>query len=439
MTTDDYAVPPEAVVEDPVVPPPVVIPQPMTPTADDRIEVIDIIRGLALFGILAANFRGFAAPAIAYFNPALFWHSLPDKLAQAFIDTFIQGKFITIFAFLFGVGFAVQMGRAEARAAKFGAYYVRRNLLLLLIGFLHGMFVWFGDILLPYAITGLILLLFRKRKDKTLLTWYIVGSLIPVMMMGAGAIAFSVSGKKPPTPADATPAGIAKTVDAYANGSFVVLQTQRAREVTRHNYAFFPAFVWMVLALFCLGMLAWRRGFFTPSPESLPKYKRAMAWGLTIGILGNLTNTITRWVLALPPFPPSGINFALAVVQAVAVPALSLGYVCAVMVLCNDPVWLARLRRFGAVGRTALTNYLLQSILGTLIFYSYGGGLYGQGGPAIFLIPTIVIYALQVVVSPWWLARYRFGPVEWLWRTATYGKLQPMSRRTHAGDAALAA
>jgi len=130
--------------------------EPLAPVAPvERVDTIDILRGLALFGILAANMRGFAGPAGTYFMPERFWPALHDRLAQALIDTFVQGKFLAIFAFLFGVGFAVQFERAEGR--RFGWTYARRALLLIAFGLVHGLLIWFGDILLMYGLTGLFL------------------------------------------------------------------------------------------------------------------------------------------------------------------------------------------------------------------------------------------------------------------------------------------
>src|SRR5580658_7910099 len=141
----------------------------------ERILFIDVLRGMALFGILAANMRGFFAPLDAYGSIGLLFHSRADLWAQGFIDLFIQGKFISIFSFLFGMGFAIQMSRAEARGASFLGFYPRRLLALALFGVIHGVLIWAGDILLTYALTGAILLLFRKRQQKTLLWW--AGSL----------------------------------------------------------------------------------------------------------------------------------------------------------------------------------------------------------------------------------------------------------------------
>src|SRR4051812_13390316 len=137
----------------------------------ERILFIDVLRGMALFGILAANMRGFFAPLDAYMQNGVLYHGRADVLAQVFVDTFIQGKFISIFSFLFGMGFAIQMSRAEARGVRFMGFYPRRLLALALFGLIHGILIWAGDVLLTYAFSGTILLLFRKRPQRTLLWW----------------------------------------------------------------------------------------------------------------------------------------------------------------------------------------------------------------------------------------------------------------------------
>src|SRR6266851_4296347 len=145
-----------------------VTPDPMTPVAaGERIGLLDILRGLALFGIIAANMRGFSDPAQVYFNIEEMFSGTADKIAQGFIDFFIQGKFITLFAFLFGLGFAIQMSRAEERG-KPVKFYPRRLLVLLVFGLIHSWFIWWGDILVGYALTGFVLFLFRKATRKTI-------------------------------------------------------------------------------------------------------------------------------------------------------------------------------------------------------------------------------------------------------------------------------
>jgi uncharacterized protein len=143
-----------------------------------------------------------------------------------------------------------------------------------------------------------------------------------------------------------------------------------------------------------------------------------MWWGLAVGAAGNVAMAIVRWIHP-SPMPTTWLAYSMVPVQAICVPALSLGYVCLVILVCQDARGRARLRPFAAVGRMALTNYLLQSVIGTLIFYSYGLGFFGAG-PALLLPLTFLIFAAGMVASSWWLARYRFGPVEWLWRRLAY-------------------
>jgi uncharacterized protein len=400
-------------------------PAPVDPS--ERVEIIDVVRGLALFGILAANFRGFAAPAAVYFDPGLYWPALHDRIAQGFVDTFIQGKFITIFAFLFGLGFAVQFERAEVRGTRFGRLFSRRMAILAAFGFVHGLLIWFGDILLGYAVIGLVLLLFRKRKEKTLLVWAAVFYLIPLVIVG-GVVGASAAGAPIPEQQPPSQAELQRIVAAYGSGSFAELQAERAKEVVSMNWGMMPVGGWQILGLFLFGMVAWKRRLLQPADEALPRFRRVTFAALAIGVAGNGFAVGLRWVLDVGPFSLSPALLAVFALQIISVPALSAGYVGSVILLSRNPFWRGRFTRFGAVGRMALTNYLLQSIVGTTIFYSYGLGLFGRGGPALFLVPAVILFAIQAYFSSWWLGRWRFGPVEWLWRSLTYGRLEPLSR-----------
>ena len=407
-------------------PPP---PEPLRPVAaSERVETIDALRGLALFGILAANIRGFAGPAVTYFShPHLFWPAFHDRLVQAFVDTFIQGKFITIFAFLFGVGFAVQFERATARSGKFGWTYFRRLGVLMLFGLIHGLLIWFGDILLMYALSGLMLLAFRKRQNKTVVVWATIFLLLMPLLM-TGAFLAAQAGVKMPSPKLPTAEQLARLDRTFSDGSWGAIAAQRSKDVIQFNWGIAPVFGWHIIGLFLLGVLAWRKRFFHPTPESLPRYRRMMFWGLFVGVTGSVTASLIKWFGDLPPAPVVPAAYAKEMIGHFATPSLSLGYICIVILLMQSEAWRHRLRRFTAIGRTALSNYLLQSVIGTLIFYSYGLGFFGDIGPALLLPLTIVIFAAQAYVSPWWIERYRFGPVEWLWRRLTYGGPLPMRR-----------
>lgn len=396
--------------------------EPFVPVAPaERVASIDILRGLALFGILAANMRGFAGPAVAYFQPHLFWPALHDRIAQALIDTFVQGKFLTIFAFLFGVGFAVQLERARARGARFGWTYIRRLLILIAFGLIHGLLIWFGDILLVYGLLGLILLFFRNRKEKTLAIWATIAYLLPTLLMLFVFVMIQAGVPVPPIP-EPPPAQLAQLRATFADGTWMDTQSQRMRDAVEHNWGYFPLMFWGVLALFLLGTIAWRRRWLQPAPESLPRYRRVTIRAFAIGLTANIAATAIRWIYDVSMMPDTPAAALAIVLQTVGTPILSLAYVTLVLLLCHDAAWHARLARFGNVGRTALSNYLLQSVIGTLLFYSYGLGLFGAIGPALLLPLTVVIYAAQVALSGWWLSRFRFGPVEWLWRVLTYGR-----------------
>jgi uncharacterized protein len=426
IMTTEALVPPE-----PEIPPPP--PEPLRPVAaSERVETIDILRGLALFGILAANIRGFAGPPAVYGAPHLFWPALHDRLAQAFIETFIQGKFITIFAFLFGVGFAVQFDRANERGARFGRTYSRRLFLLLLFGLVHALLIWFGDILLVYALDGFLLMLFRKRRNKTVLIWAGVFMMV-IPLLITGMFIASQFGVPLPDPAPKTEE-IAAAAKIYEDGTFVEITQQRALDAVQNNWVFIPLFTWQVLAFFLAGMFAWRKRVFHPAPESLPLYRRWMWLGLAVGLTGNIAFTVIRWFLDPPAMPTNWTSFLMLPLNVLSVPMLSIGYICLVILICQSEAWRARLHRFAAIGRTALTNYLLQSVIGTLIFYNYGLGFFGDAGPALLLPLTVVLFIAQMYLSPWWLARYRFGPVEWLWRRLTYGG--PLAMRREGAVAA---
>src|SRR5918996_2530387 len=170
----------------------------------ERIEVLDALRGAALFGIIAANMRGFSGPLAAYFDHTLMWTDTVSRIAQAFVNIFIQGKFITLFAFMFGIGFAIQMERADRSGMTSRMFYLRRLAILLLFGIAHFVFVWWGDILAPYAILGFSLMLFRTRSQKSLLRWSAVLYLYP-FLLGTLMFAAQSAGVKIPMPPPMTP------------------------------------------------------------------------------------------------------------------------------------------------------------------------------------------------------------------------------------------
>jgi uncharacterized protein len=213
-------------------------------------------------------------------------------------------------------------------------------------------------------------------------------------------------------------------VNIYAHGT--VRQILAQNWVEWKQQLPWELFAIYAAALFLLGMWVWRAGIVQRLDEYRPVLKRVCAWCLSAGLILNIFVATVKAVV--PPGKVSLWGWSAGVLFLPASHILSAGYVSGLALLFMHERWRRILIPFAAVGRMALTNYLLQSVLCTLFFYHYTTGLYGRIGPAIGLVPTVVLYGAQVVSSNWWLRRYRFGPMEWLWRGMTYGKFPAMSK-----------
>jgi len=384
----------------------------------ERIEAIDILRGMAILGILIVNMQLF---------------SMPEGLHVAgTVDRLIlfssQEKFKALFSFLFGLGLAVQMLRADARGAQFLPLYARRLGVLFLIGIAHFLLVWDGDILHDYALLGVVLLLFRRSTPKTLLVG--AGALLAIPMLLYGLTTYSaITGHvNPPVKQWITYENGAEdngTVDefsdTYARGSYADLVTLRASELPRDLSP--DADDAYVLALFLLGLYAGRRRIFNDIPAHIPFIRRVQRWGLVIGVAGNAAFAVGG---SFDPSPTSVMQNVGRLCLVVAAPALMLFYASTIILVTQREIWRRRLAPLAAVGRTALSNYLLQSLICTTIFYGYGLALFGKVGPSFGLLLTITVFLIQIPLSVWWLRRFQFGPAEWLWRSLTYWQRQPM-------------
>jgi uncharacterized protein len=392
----------------------------MSPVAPgERIEVLDALRGAALFGIIAANMRGFSGPLAAYFDHTLMWTDGTSRVAQAFVDLFIQGKFITLFAFMFGIGFAIQMDRADRSGLSSRIFYVRRLAVLLLFGCLHFVFVWWGDILAPYALLGFVLMLFRKRSQKALLRWsaalYAYPIVLATLMLGLHAAGVPI-----PSPPPTTPAELQRIIGVYAAGSYPEIVAQNVKELPFMAFGlifFYPR----VLGIFIFGLWVWRQGIIRELPSKTELLRRCQKHGLWIALLFNSIAVGLNEAFHPNPIAPSVLGLFIGLALSIGLPAGSLFYASTLALLWETVQWRARLRPFVAVGRMALSNYLLQSLVCTTLYYSWGFGWYGRVGPLLGSVPTIAIYSAQVVLSVWWLRHFASGPMEWLWRRLTYG------------------
>ncbi|HRJ20808.1 MAG TPA: DUF418 domain-containing protein [Bryobacteraceae bacterium] len=386
---------------------------PVTPA--ERVEILDIFRGFALLGVLVANMRGFSGPMMAYFDHTLMWQEPANRAAQFVVDAFVSGKFITIFSFLFGVGFAIQMERAEARPAGFLG---RRFGALMALGLVHIFLLWWGDILLAYSVFGFALLLFRRREPKTLLWWAAVLYLFPLLGFGMGALAahFNPEAMKQP-PAD--PAELARLIRVYATGGYGQILIERAKEAGQ-ALMFVPFFGPRLLGLFLLGTWVWRRGILQGLANRETLLRRCQLWGFAVGLPLGLGGEVFMLVKAPVMSQPSLDGLVYFAVNSVAVPALSAAYLATVARLGAGGAGRKRVHWFAPVGRMALTNYLTQTVVCTMIFYGYGLGWFGKVGPIAGLGLALAIYGAQMGLSRWWLGRWRQGPAEAAWRWVTY-------------------
>lgn len=408
---------------------------PLTPVAPgERIVAMDAVRGFALLGILLMNIEGLVGPlfgSITGVDPAL---TGADKVADTLVYLLVQGKFYTLFSLLFGMGFAVMLARSEAARRPFTALYLRRTFALLAIGLLHLLLVWSGDILVTYALVALVLLLFRDTPVGRLPVWGVALYLLPAVIMLLGGAMGSLARLDPAAAAD-----LGRGLDEQARAMGDTLAAQRAtyggtdyRAAMAQRWADFRLFLGFlpltglhVLGMFLLGMWFVRRGAIQ-RPAAMPRLYAWLRWGaLPLGLVA----MVLSWSM-VPTVDFARMDIVSGVASALASVAsllMCLGYLAWLVrgLQAGGPVarvlgWLA------PAGRMALTNYLAQSLACTAVFAGYGLGYFEQL-PRAWQVPfAFVLFAAQVVASRAWLARFRYGPAEWVWRALTYGRRPPM-------------
>jgi uncharacterized protein len=380
----------------------------------ERIEAIDAVRGLALFGVLIINvvteFRVSIFEQFLVHPPA---RAVSDATLHALLMVVLSQKALSLFSLLFGLGLAIQFDRLRENPHRL-TLLLRRLAALLGIGLVHLFLIWNGDILVEYAVAGLIVLPFlygpRWIAAAAAAAFFAIYLMMPFL---------------PPLVSLPSQAWIAQhaaeATRAYGQGGFAQVLAFRLHEIPAIlvlHVLIFPR----TIALFLFGAFLWRTGILRDI-EAHTLLFGALAVPLII-----LGLSLSALVEGLTPLSRSWLGRGFFSIEGLPPPVLAIGYGAAVLAIIATGGW-----RFFAwaapLGRMAFTNYLLQSLIFGWIFYGYGLGLFGSLGIAVASAIAIAVYALQVLLSRWWLRRFRFGPVEWLWRTLMYGTAQPMRQR----------
>lgn len=401
----------------------------------ERVEALDVLRGFALLGILLMNIEAFVGPlnaAMTGLNPAL---TGADRWADALIYLLVQGKFYTLFSLLFGVGFAVMMTRAEAFGRPFTGLYARRLLALAAFGAAHGLLIWSGDILLTYALTGALMLwLFGRMPVSRLPRWGILAYLAPALLTFLFALMFQMAQNDPGKSAELGQQITERAEhwqqtlqaqrQAYGSeGSFAAATAQRADDVAQ-LLTYIPFWAPAILGMFLIGAWFWRSGVIAEPERHSEVFRRLRFRGFALGL--PLVALSFRLLPTVDLYRMDYTSASAGLTMALGNLALCLAYASTLVLALQHPRWKNRVAWLAPAGRMALSNYLIQSLICVGIFYGYGLGYFEQLSRAWQIPFVLAVFGLQVLYSRWWLARFRFGPAEWLWRAATYGHWPPM-------------
>ncbi|MFP2896116.1 DUF418 domain-containing protein [Corallococcus sp. 4LFB] len=401
--------------------------QPAHPVSSrERVEMVDALRGFALCGVFVSNSflwfggRNLLPPA----QLQALGSPLPELVAGALFLFFVAHKFLNLFGFLFGLGFSLQLSRAEDRGSSHVPIHLRRMGVLFCFGAVHLLALWLGDILHLYALAGLLLLLFAGRSDRTLWRWVVVllGVMPPLVLAlqlwGPGAAAHAPESELR-----------AELLAALSSDSVWAAQTGNARYVLRTWFSSPRVLIWLTLILgrFLLGLLAGRHRLLHDVERHRALLRRVLGWGLGVGGLLNAGGLLAFQLRAqgLEPATHAGL-FLLMALQELGFVLLGAAYLAGFALLYQRERWRRALAVLSPVGRMALTNYLMQTVLSLCLYNGWGLGLIGRVPPSHCVGIALGLFAVQVLLSHVWLRHFRFGPAEWLWRSLTYGRLQPL-------------
>jgi uncharacterized protein len=405
--------------------------------AAERIATLDILRGVALMGILIMNMPGFNSSFFAEADGSHLWPGRVDQFAEMLREALFSGKFNSMFSMLFGIGFTIQFTRMQQRDPEHATgIYLRRLGVLAVLGVIHAWLFWPGDVLHTYAILGLILVMgLRRVSDRTVMLLIALCIVYPAVSGVLRVLIFT-----PEMTAERV--AILKTLEAadnaaYGQGSLLEAMRQNTRVM---NY-FYNNWLslwgtlgwWIMMSLTMLiGLLAGRRRWVQRAAELMPQIRRLTWWALAMGLGCGLAFTVIFELNRTPG--PSPIKVVGSVCYGLSRLGMMLFYVLVIVRLAQHAEWQRRLAPLAAAGRMPLSNYLMQTVICITLFQAWGFGLWMKVGPAMSLALALAIFwGVQVPWSLWWLKRHDKGPMEALWARLTYGTRTAGSPATVAG------
>lgn len=388
----------------------------VSPTAGkERLIWIDMARGFAILGIFIVNIGAFSAPYFLHGGADEAWDGLTDRTAQAVIDIFFQASFYTLFSILFGFGMQLMAERLPAKGLSVYPFMFRRLVVLLGLGAVHAFGLWHGDILLSYGAVGIVAMVFLRARAGVVLgaaSVLLIGtvSLFTLLLYSMRDIMVDGSGSRP---------AVQQALENYQNDSITAIWAQNFRDWMYGNGSMSGLFFLLVviLPLFLFGMYLAKKRWLHDPERFQPILRRLWSVSMFVFIAVKAGPYLFGNPLWLSFFQDN-----------IGGPASAMFYLLSITMLARQKKWQTPLLPFSYVGRMALTNYLLQSVISFVLFYGVGFGFYGHVGPALGMAIAISLFGLQILGSRWWLQRYRFGPVEWIWRSLTYGERQPFRR-----------
>ena len=377
----------------------------------ERILSLDVIRGFSLLGIFVINMISFHSPFL-YIDQYTWWKSPGDQQLYPWIDILVQASFYPLFAMLFGYGLAIQQERSREKGINFYSLALRRLLVLLLIGCVHAFLIWSGDILINYALFGLLLLLFMQMSGKALIWTGTLFFLIPQMFLSILLILVSLRDQAGVAfYSDIT--NIKNSITAYGGGGFKDIFIQRFEDWYNVNGPGNLLFLMLsILPMLMIGAGAGKLSLLERLQDKKKIWFSILAFSIVIGVA----------LKSLPFLIEANVAYTY-IQDMLGAPFLSVSYAAVLALLMINRKISVVLKPLAAAGRMSLTNYLAQSIIGTLIFYNYGLGLYGEVTLVTGTWLAAGIFFIQVILSELWLSKFKQGPMEKLWRVLTYQKL----------------